>query len=85
MDLVSPSTLLSVVIASAYAFALQFLWGRRLLEIPLYLVVSITGFFLGSALAGYLHIGLPTLGSVPVMEGSLSAWALLLVAYRLGS
>ncbi|MCL5958103.1 MAG: hypothetical protein M1358_02100 [Chloroflexi bacterium] len=85
MELIPPSALLSLIIASSYAFALQFLWGRRLLEIPLYLVVSTTGFFVGTALAGYLHSGWPTLGSVSIIEGSLGAWALLLVAYRLAS
>jgi uncharacterized membrane protein YeaQ/YmgE (transglycosylase-associated protein family) len=85
VEFLSPVVVLSLVIACAYAFALHFLWGRKVREIPVYLAVSIIGFFLGTALAGSFHSTWPTLGSVSIIEGTLGAWLLLFIAYRLAT
>jgi uncharacterized membrane protein YeaQ/YmgE (transglycosylase-associated protein family) len=81
MDLLlSPSLILSLIIASAYA-ALFNLWqggsGKNLL---LYLLASWLGFAIGELVAGFFGLGILMIGEVHVVEGTIGAWLLLFLA-----
>jgi hypothetical protein len=80
-----PSLTLSLIVASGYGALFHALFGRRVREIPLYIVTSIVGFFVGSSIAYFLSAELPRLGDVPIFEGSIVAWGCLFLANRLVS
>ena len=76
----SPAFALSLVLASLYAVLFHLLWGKRLRELPLYLLAALIGFGLGQALAGILSTQFLMIGDVHLLEGSVACWLLLLVA-----
>lgn len=76
----SPAFALSLVLASLYAVLFHLFWGKRLRELPLYLLAALIGFGLGQALAGILSTQFLMIGDVHLLEGSVACWLLLLVA-----
>ncbi len=78
MALVSPGLLLGLLVSAAYA-ALFHLWGgRSLRDLALYLIASATGFAFGQALGALLHLPLPRVGQVHIIEASVLAWAAMI-------
>lgn len=80
MDLfLSPSLILSLIIASAYA-ALFNLWqggsGKNLL---IYLLASWLGFAIGEWAADFSGLDMLMIGEIHVIEGTIGAWLLLLL------
>jgi hypothetical protein len=67
-------------LGTAYALLFHFLGGRNIQQLILFWLVSILGFGLGFGLANLLGIRLFLLGGVPVIESSVGALLLLLVA-----
>ncbi len=79
----SPVILLLALIASASAALAHLLWGRRWLQLPIFLLAAFAGCLIAYALGLRLPLGLPALAGVPVLECVLAAWILLIVASRL--
>lgn len=67
----SPAIVLGVVLASLYGLVFYVLWGRGWLRLIGYWVVSVTGFFLGHALASLIGLGWFDIGEVHFVEGTL--------------
>jgi len=67
-------------LSTAYALLCHFLGGRNIQQLILFWLVSILGFGLGFGLAGLLGVHWILLGGVPVVEASVGAILLLLVA-----
>jgi hypothetical protein len=79
----SPTVLVFLGVATAYAFLFHLWRGRNIQQLILFWLVSILGFGLGSGLAGLLQVHLLLLGGVPIVEASLGALLLLAVTGRL--
>lgn len=78
--LLSPPLVLSVIIASAYA-ALFNLWqGGSAKDLLLYLVSCWLGFGLGELIGDLLGLDILMIGQIHVVEGTLGAWLLLVLA-----
>lgn len=80
MTVLTPSLLLSVLLASAYTLLFHLLWGdtvRRLVR--LWLIATI-GFGLGQVVAMGMGWGAYMVGDVHVVEGTIGAWAALVIA-----
>jgi hypothetical protein len=76
----SPSLLLSLLIAEIYA-ALFHLWrGRSLRELPLYLIAAPIGFALGQLAGNAIGLNTFMIGPLHVVEASLASWLMLFVA-----
>lgn len=73
----SPSLLLSLVLASIYGLLFHSLVGRRLWQLPCYWTAALAGFFLGELLATFMGASLLRLGNVPLAMASLVAWVAL--------
>lgn len=71
----SPSVLLSLVIATCYGCGFHALFGRRLWQWPLFWGAAVAGFFAGYV--GGIVVGLEALrvGSVPLLAATLGAFA----------
>lgn len=76
----SPSLLLSSLIAGIYA-ALFHLWrGRTFRELPLYLVAAIAGFALGDLVGDAIGLDIFMIGPLHIIEASLGSWGMLFIA-----
>jgi len=76
----SPSIILSLVIATVYGCGFHAVFGRRLWQWPIFWVTAIVGFFLGyiAGVATGFEIG--RIGSVPLVASTLGAVVLLVLA-----
>jgi hypothetical protein len=76
----SPSVLLSILLAGIYG-ALFHLWrGRTFRELPLYLIAAIVGFGLGNLAGDAIGLNIFMIGSLHIVEASLVSWLILFVA-----
>lgn len=76
----SPTLLLSALIASIYG-ALFHVWrGRSFRDLPLYLIASGLGFALGQLIANLIGLDIFTIGPIHIIEASLGSWAMLFIA-----
>jgi len=76
----SPTLLLSALIASIYG-ALFHVWrGRSFRDLPLYLIASGLGFALGQLIANLFGLDIFTIGPIHIIEASLGSWAMLFIA-----
>ena len=76
----SPALLVSALLALAYGAVYYLFRGKRLVDLPVFLVASLLGFacgWLGGALLDLVPV---TLGQIHLVEGSLAALVFLLVA-----
>jgi hypothetical protein len=78
----SPTVVVFLGLGTTYALLFHLWSGRRLQHLLLFWLVSMLGFGLGYLIASALPFHLVTLGEVPVVEASLGALVLLLVARR---
>lgn len=78
----TPAFLLLLLVATASAALAHLLWGRRWLQIPLFWLAACAGCLLVYAAGFRLPLDLPSPGGVPVLEVTLGAWILLIVASR---
>jgi len=75
-----PGLILSLLLASAYAAVFYLVAGRRLRDLLLYWPAAVLGFSVGQVAAELLE-SLPwTIGEVHLVEASVGAFLLLLVA-----
>jgi hypothetical protein len=77
--LLSPPLVLSLIIASAYA-AFFNLWQKgSAKDLLLYLVACWLGFGIGELAADLLGLDVMMIGQIHILEGTVSAWLLLLL------
>jgi hypothetical protein len=79
----SPVVVLLLLLATASAALAHVLWGRRWVQMPIFLLAALMGCMLSYGLGLRLPLDLPTPAGVPVLEAVLAAWVLLIVASRL--
>lgn len=76
----SPSWLLSGIIAGIYG-ALFHLWrGRTFRELPLYLIAALVGFALGELAGDAIGLDIFMIGPLHLIEASLGSWGMLFIA-----
>lgn len=78
-----PAIIVSLLLASSYALAYALVIGKTGHRLWLYWALSVAGFFGGSVIAAYHHWTDLGLGQVPVVESSVTAVALLVIASAL--
>jgi uncharacterized membrane-anchored protein len=82
-DFLPPSLILSTLLAVLLG-TLWFVWrGRRLADWIIDVLAALLGFGLGQLVGWLLGLGLPTVGEVRVVEGSLFAVLALWLTQRL--
>lgn len=78
--LLSPPLILSLLIASAYA-AFFNLWQKgSAKDLLLYLVACWLGFGIGELAGDLLGLDVMMIGQIHILEGTVGAWLLLLLA-----
>ena len=75
-----PALIMSVLLASMYALSYGLLIGKTGPRLWWYWVFAVAGFFGGFAVAAHGHWTTLGLGQVPVVEASVCALAMLVVA-----
>lgn len=83
MNIISPATLLLLLLATASASLAHVLWGRHWLQIPIFWLAALLGCLLAYGLGLQVPLDLPLPAGVPVLEAVLAAWLLLIIASRL--
>lgn len=78
-----PALLLILLIVTASAGLAHMLWGRRWVQIPIFWLAAAGGALIALAIDVRLPLHLITPAGVPVLEMTLGAWGLLIVASRL--
>jgi len=78
----SPTVIVFLGLGTAYALMFHLWSGRRLQHLLLFWLVGMLGFGLGYLAGAFLPAHLFTLGGIPLIEASLGAVMLLLVARR---
>ncbi|MFZ2361369.1 MAG: hypothetical protein WA040_18650 [Anaerolineae bacterium] len=82
-DFLAPSLILSTLLALLWG-TLWFVWrGRTLADWTIDVLAALLGFGLGQLVGWLLGLGLPTIGEVRVVEGSLFAVLVLWLTQRL--
>ena len=79
-DVFSPAVVLSVLIASGYAFIFNFFWGGTFRQLARYWLIGLIGFGLGQLVAAIAGWTVLSIGDVHLLEGTLGCWLALLVA-----
>jgi hypothetical protein len=82
MPALAPTVIVFLGFATSYALLFHLWRGRRVAHLLLFWLVSLLGFGLGYLLASLWSIHPVVLGGIPVVEASLGALLLLLVASR---
>ncbi len=78
-----PAALLLILIATASAALAHLLWGQRWLQIAVFWIAAFAGTLLVYASGLRLPLQLLAPAGVPVLEVTMGAWVLLVVASRL--
>jgi hypothetical protein len=78
-----PALLLLLLIVTASAALAHVLWGRRWVQIPIFWLAAAGGAFIALAIGVRLPLRLITPAGVPILETTLGAWIMLIVASRL--
>ncbi len=79
----APGPLLLLLIAIASGALAHLLWGRRWVQLPLFLAAAGAGCILISISGLRVLPALFAPAGVPVLEATMAAWLLLVVASRL--
>jgi len=78
-----PALLLLLLIVTASAVLAHVLWGRRWVQIPIFWLAAAGGALIALAIGVRLPLRLITPAGVPILETTLGAWIMLIVASRL--
>jgi len=78
-----PALLLLLLIVTASAMLAHVLWGRRWVQIPIFWLAAAGGALIALAIGVRLPLRLITPAGVPILETTLGAWIMLIVASRL--
>lgn len=76
----SPTFILSLVIASINVAIFHLLWGKGLKHLMTLWLAGAVGFVLGEIVAEALGLSILTIGGVHPLEGTVGAWVLLFIA-----
>lgn len=76
----SPPLVLSMLIASIYAFLFHLVWGRSVRELVFYWLVGVVGFGLGQIVSRFWPVDILRIGQVHLLEGSIVCWVFLFIA-----
>lgn len=78
-----PFLLFSVLIGAMYG-TFFYLWrGKRVIDLPIYLVTGAVGFGLGQALGDLISLDILMIGAIHIAEASLISWMSLFIIYWL--
>ena len=77
--LVTPASVLSIVVASLYGGFFHLMRGEKLADFVLYWLTSLIGFGLGQVLGNNLHLDILMIGQVHILEASVLCWLALIV------
>lgn len=83
MTILNPALTLIVLLATASATLAHVLWGKRWLQIPIFLLAAMMGSLISYVVGLRLPHNLPEPAGVPVLETVLAAWVLIIIASRL--
>lgn len=83
MNNVEPAALLLILLALAYGSLAHLLWGTRWRHLAMFWGAAFAGCLLMYALGLQIVPNAPAPAGVPVVEATVAAWVLLLVASRL--
>ncbi|MBO9321868.1 MAG: hypothetical protein J7457_07030 [Roseiflexus sp.] len=78
-----PALLLLLLIVTASAALAHVLWGRRWVQILIFWLAAAGGALIALAIGVRLPLRLITPAGVPILETTLGAWIMLIVASRL--
>ena len=81
--LLTPASVLSIVVASLYGGLFHVLRGERLADFVFYWVAALVGFALGQVLGDILSLDILMIGQVHILEASALSWLALLVVRSL--
>jgi len=79
----APSTLLSILLGSAYGSLFHIWQGEKPKDLLFYLIIGAVGFSLGQILAPYLGFQLYAIGTLHIIEASIICWITLFLAHWL--
>jgi hypothetical protein len=74
-----PSIVLSLVIASLIGLAFYLVFGKGWLRFGVYWLVAVVGFFVGQVITAALNFSLLPIGSVNVLEASVTSLIALFI------
>lgn len=77
----SPPIVLSVLIAVLYGSICHLFFGRRLWQLPVYLLSALIGFFAGFALGAAFNVEWLRVGAVPLFASSMGAFVALFICW----
>ena len=77
--LVTPASVLSIVVASLYGGLFHLMRGEKLADFVLYWLTALVGFGLGQVLGNNLHLDILMIGQVHILEASVLCWLGLIV------
>jgi hypothetical protein len=77
----SPSIILSLVIATVYGCGFHAVFGRRLWQWPIFWLSAVAGFFLGYVLGVATGLEFGRIGSVPLVASTFGAAVALALAW----
>lgn len=77
----SPSLVLSIVLASIYGLLFHSLAGRRMWQLPCFWLAAVAGFVGGEILAMLAGAGLFRVGTIPLIAATAGAFVVLLVCW----
>lgn len=78
-----PYLLLAALIGAIYG-ALFYIWrGKRLTDLPIYLLTGMIGFVLGQALADLTQLNVAKIGPIHALEATIICWGTLFLVYWL--
>lgn len=83
MSGVEPAALLLLLLATIYGAMAHMIWGQRWRHLPIYWGAAFVGCLVNYGLGIYLLKSGPTPAGVPLVETTVAAWLMLLVASRL--
>ena len=80
MTMIEPAIVLLIVLASIYGGLAHLIWGNRWQQLGLFWGVAFGGCFVVYIFGIRLRDSWPNPGGVPLIEASIAAWLLLLIA-----
>ncbi|MFN2203148.1 MAG: hypothetical protein ACK2UO_18260 [Caldilineaceae bacterium] len=78
ISLVPPGVVLGLTLSALYAGVFHVWGGRTLRDLVAYFLAAAVGFGVGQAIGMMLHLPLPHIGQVYVIEGSVFAWLVMI-------
>ncbi len=78
--MLTPALLMSGLLATIYALLFHLVWGDTMRQLVRLWLVAIIGFGMGQVVAMGMGWGFAMVGDVHVVEGTVGAWAALVVA-----